>query len=301
VHHRLRYRRYPMTIGLGTLSAPDRDAERLFLALVARNGLQRTSIRRSRGPGGRDDPLSARSLAERLLDRAGSPVNALILTGSPKGRDSSSFLLGSSWGRHCGITRVTVRDEFAHQALRTEEGTRRLLDAVDASDLLVLGVPALRRLAAGAAHAPARTRSGAKDRIRIPGGSPARRIGSSAGFPRRTSATRRSGSAGCSPGAWACDGPAPWRWAWAASSAGGSGNCPAAGGTSWRRSTGRVNRSQREATCPGRRWRFSPDACSPVAVHPVRKPGVARADAEEQGAKAVGVPSLREVMTDTPV
>jgi len=68
-------------------------------------------------------------------------VNALILTGSPKGRDSSSFLLGSRLGEALRNHGVTVRDEFAHQALRTEEGTRRLLDAVDASDLLVLAFP----------------------------------------------------------------------------------------------------------------------------------------------------------------
>jgi len=71
VHHRLRYRRYPMTIGLGTLSAPDPDAERLFLALVARNGLNVHQSAEAAVLVGETDPLSARSLAERLLDRAG--------------------------------------------------------------------------------------------------------------------------------------------------------------------------------------------------------------------------------------
>jgi multimeric flavodoxin WrbA len=71
VHHRLRYRRYPMTIGLGTLRRPDPEAERLFSALVARNGL---NIQRSAEAGvmvGVTDPASARAIAERLLARAG--------------------------------------------------------------------------------------------------------------------------------------------------------------------------------------------------------------------------------------
>jgi len=71
VHHRLRYRRYPKTIGLGTLPAPDPEAERLFATLVSRNGL---NVHRSAEGAvlvGETDPGSARAFAERLLDRAG--------------------------------------------------------------------------------------------------------------------------------------------------------------------------------------------------------------------------------------
>lgn len=68
-------------------------------------------------------------------------MNALMLVGSPKGRNSSSFLLGSRLAEGMGKHGLTVRNEFVHQGLRTEEGTRRLLDAVGSSDLLVLAFP----------------------------------------------------------------------------------------------------------------------------------------------------------------
>ncbi len=71
VHHLLRYRRYPKTIGLGTLPAPDPEAERLFMKLVARNGLNVHQTVEAEVLVGVTDPLSARSSAERLLDRAG--------------------------------------------------------------------------------------------------------------------------------------------------------------------------------------------------------------------------------------
>jgi multimeric flavodoxin WrbA len=71
VHHLLRYRRYPKTIGLGTLPSPDPEAERLFARLVARNGLNVHQTVESVVLVGVADPESARRSAEKLLDRAG--------------------------------------------------------------------------------------------------------------------------------------------------------------------------------------------------------------------------------------
>ena len=68
-------------------------------------------------------------------------MNALILTGSPKGRISASFSLASKLAEELRGKNVTVSDELVHACLRTEEGTRRLLDAVDGSDLVVLSFP----------------------------------------------------------------------------------------------------------------------------------------------------------------
>ena len=68
-------------------------------------------------------------------------MNALILIGSPKGRNSSSFLLGSRLGEGLRRNGVTVREEFVHPGMRTGEGTARLLDAIDGADLLVLAFP----------------------------------------------------------------------------------------------------------------------------------------------------------------
>jgi len=71
VRHLLRYPRYPKTIGLGTLPSPDPEAERLFAALVARNGLNVHQTVEADVLIGVTDPESARRSADRLLDRAG--------------------------------------------------------------------------------------------------------------------------------------------------------------------------------------------------------------------------------------
>lgn len=68
-------------------------------------------------------------------------MNALILTGSPKGRISASFTLASKLAEGLRENGVSVSDDLVHAALRTEEGTRRLLDAVDGSELVVLAFP----------------------------------------------------------------------------------------------------------------------------------------------------------------
>jgi len=68
-------------------------------------------------------------------------VNGLILIGSPKGRRSASFLLASKLAEGLREYGVSVSEELVHAGLRSEEGTLRLLDAVDGSDLLVLAFP----------------------------------------------------------------------------------------------------------------------------------------------------------------
>jgi multimeric flavodoxin WrbA len=74
VHHRLRYRRYPKTVGFGTLPSSDPEAERLFARLVARNGINAHQQFDAEILAGVTDPVSARRSAERLLDRAGVPA-----------------------------------------------------------------------------------------------------------------------------------------------------------------------------------------------------------------------------------
>jgi hypothetical protein len=68
-------------------------------------------------------------------------MNALILTGSPKGRKSASFALASKLAEGLRKNGASVSDDLVHAGMRTEEGTRRLLDAVDGTDLLVLAFP----------------------------------------------------------------------------------------------------------------------------------------------------------------
>ncbi len=68
-------------------------------------------------------------------------MNAMILIGSPKGRKSASFSLASKLAEGLRENDVSVSYELVHAGLRTEEGTRRLLEAVDGSDLVVLAFP----------------------------------------------------------------------------------------------------------------------------------------------------------------
>ncbi len=72
VHHRLRYRRYPKTICLGTLPEPDPDAERIFARLAVRNGLNMHQAPEAAVLAGAVDAETARVGAERLLDRVGA-------------------------------------------------------------------------------------------------------------------------------------------------------------------------------------------------------------------------------------
>ena len=68
-------------------------------------------------------------------------MSALILTGSPKGRISASYSLASMLAEGLRENNVSVSIEPVHASLRTEEGTSRLLDAVDGADLVVLAFP----------------------------------------------------------------------------------------------------------------------------------------------------------------
>lgn len=68
-------------------------------------------------------------------------MNALVLVGSPKGRNSSSFLLASKIAEGLRKHGAAVREELVHTGLRSEEGILGLLDTVDATDLLVFSFP----------------------------------------------------------------------------------------------------------------------------------------------------------------
>jgi hypothetical protein len=68
-------------------------------------------------------------------------VNALILVGSPKGRNSASFALASQLADALRRRGVAATDGLVHSALRSPEETGRLLDAVDDADLVVFAYP----------------------------------------------------------------------------------------------------------------------------------------------------------------
>ncbi len=68
IHHRLRYRRYPRTIVLGTLPGPDPESEQVFTRLVARNGLNIHQAPAAAVLVGVTRPEEARAHADLLLD-----------------------------------------------------------------------------------------------------------------------------------------------------------------------------------------------------------------------------------------
>ena len=68
-------------------------------------------------------------------------MKTLILVGSPKGMNSSSRLLGAKLAEGLRNRGAPVSEGMVHQALRSEEDTRHLLEAVDAAGLLVLAFP----------------------------------------------------------------------------------------------------------------------------------------------------------------
>ncbi|HEY5764546.1 MAG TPA: hypothetical protein VIS30_00825, partial [Candidatus Deferrimicrobiaceae bacterium] len=63
-------------------------------------------------------------------------MKALILIGSPKGRNSASNLLAARLAGGLRARGVSVRDELVHAGLRSEDGARLLLETVEASDLV---------------------------------------------------------------------------------------------------------------------------------------------------------------------
>lgn len=73
VHHRLRYRRYPKTIILGTLPSPDPEAERVFTRLAAQSSLNPRGTPVGTILTGVNDPGAARRSAEELLARTEAP------------------------------------------------------------------------------------------------------------------------------------------------------------------------------------------------------------------------------------
>ncbi|OGP79857.1 MAG: hypothetical protein A2Z40_00140 [Deltaproteobacteria bacterium RBG_19FT_COMBO_60_16] len=68
-------------------------------------------------------------------------MNVILLTGSPKGRKSASYVLGSKLAEGLREHGAAVIDRMVHQELRSEEGTTRLLDALDSADLVVFAFP----------------------------------------------------------------------------------------------------------------------------------------------------------------
>jgi hypothetical protein len=68
-------------------------------------------------------------------------MNAFLLVGSPKGRKSTSYQLGSMLAEGIRKRGVAVSEEMVQEGLRSEDGTARLLDSVDAADLVIFAFP----------------------------------------------------------------------------------------------------------------------------------------------------------------
>lgn len=72
IHHPLRYSKLPEFVALGTLPAPDADAQTVFETLVARNALNmRSGMSASAVVCGDPTPAELATVASELLERAG--------------------------------------------------------------------------------------------------------------------------------------------------------------------------------------------------------------------------------------
>lgn len=162
-HHPQRYRAFPRLVAIGVAARPDPEEERLFQAVVARNGVNFGAPSCSAGIVPCTDPAPA---IARILDthlphgllpmpwpdpapgpwRAGDPGRALLLVGSPKagsraGSGSTSGVLGGELLE--GLARrgwVTGALNLAAD-LRGQAGRERLAMQVDAADLVLLAFP----------------------------------------------------------------------------------------------------------------------------------------------------------------
>jgi multimeric flavodoxin WrbA len=167
-HHQPRYESYPRLMVVGVQRTPDPDEAALFKLIVGRNAIQMhapshavsvIATNETQQVLGREfeelltrtDPLPRReSLKTYLADldpfsarpaTASTGRQALLLTGSPKGKPSTSAALGSylmqRMERHNWQTETLKLSARLHQPDKQNE----LREAIEQSDLVVLAFP----------------------------------------------------------------------------------------------------------------------------------------------------------------
>jgi len=163
IFHELRYAHSPKLFVLGWLEAPDPQAEAIFHHLAQRNAINmrfasvvsgvvhacqpdgELAIKMKTWVGSLASGLSSQpqnlpqiknSISEGIPFR-----RALLLVGSPRGKKSSSYALGSYLLVQLEAQGVQTETIYLYPALGSRERTQSLLEAVDAHDLIVLAFP----------------------------------------------------------------------------------------------------------------------------------------------------------------
>jgi len=162
IHHHKRYKKYPDLLAIGWMEAADKQSEAIFRHLIWRNGLNfhaKTSVSgvilatqkaeeiTKSIKGWLDQVISKRpSLPEELpisseIFDPTSIQRALLLVGSPRTRKSSSAALGGYLLSHLEGRGVQTQTIYIHTSLRSPQKWQALLEATEASDLIVLAFP----------------------------------------------------------------------------------------------------------------------------------------------------------------
>jgi hypothetical protein len=163
VHHQKRYRRYPNTLVIGWMDAPDARAEAVFRHLVKRNAINmhsKTSVCGlvignpseaelvAQTGGWLAAVASGKSSAVPALPvTSGSPAEAapvrraVLLVGSPRTKKSTSASLGSYLMAQLAARGLAVETIQIYTAFNAAGRRRAALEVLDAADLVVLAFP----------------------------------------------------------------------------------------------------------------------------------------------------------------
>ncbi|NTV16572.1 MAG: NADPH-dependent FMN reductase [Chlorobiaceae bacterium] len=159
-HHRPRYETYPCFVTIGWLDSPDPVSEGIFRHLVYRNSINFYSDSFACGILYRTGSASEMKEQMKMLlspavphsapqlpvfplsaDEKGDVHNALLLVGSPRMGKSTSAALGEYLFDQLGTHGVETETLQLYKALNHPEKTRRMLEAIDSADLIVLAFP----------------------------------------------------------------------------------------------------------------------------------------------------------------
>lgn len=162
-HHARRYRKYPDFLAIGWLEQADPQAEAVFHHLAWRNVLNFYAERAASGAvlasqtdgeiaasvqdwpngvhnGTRPQPATLPENGQKGPGAA--PIRrALLLVGSPRTHKSTSHSLGGYLFERLGAQNIHTETIHLHTVLRSQEKSRKMLEAVQAADLVLLAFP----------------------------------------------------------------------------------------------------------------------------------------------------------------
>jgi len=164
IHHKLRYKGHPRFLVLGWLTEPDPVSEGIFHHLVYRNGLNMHAtnsvsgvvyagqpagaiseavggwLKTVSGPRRKNKPELPQMEQIKAADHA-VPERALLLVGSPRGKTSSSQMLGGYLFERLAERGIQTESIRLQTILRSEQKQQAMLEAVAAADLVMLAAP----------------------------------------------------------------------------------------------------------------------------------------------------------------